>query len=144
MFQGICPIKDIKRPKVPFPCFFIDYGSKIPEIKGSPVSTRTHAINLLVESVTAPWILFFSPKVRIIEKNLPKLANDVDLIWSKGYYGNKEIDFGPLYYAVFVKKNKFPILDNELSESEAFLKLFNQLKGLKNREVFPPYWSVIE
>lgn len=142
MFTGVCLLKNEKPKKFSFPCLFIDYGSSIPRVKSSPILTRTHSLNLAVESVKTPWILFFKAGVEFLVKEFPVLEEKFDLIFSKGYYKNKKVDFNTLNYAFFIKTKKFPVLDNELSESEAFVKLFRQVKDLKSKEVKVPFWSI--
>lgn len=138
-FTGICPLKDQRIPRYKFQCLFTDWGSENPDTKRSPVPSRVHAVHLLLSKVRTPWVLLIHPDCDLIRN--PGLSENADVVISEGNSTSRAVENCPLYYAVFVRTCKFPIMDNELDDSVAFLNLFNDIKKVGSIMETTPFWS---
>ncbi len=139
ILTAICAIKDepIPRVNLGFPLFLTSYDSIQPLTKSSPIPTRTQAFHLLLSYVKTPWTFFFSPNTKLIPEKFPCLDNNYELLYNKGINGEPN---SSMHWAIFVKTNCFPILDNDLEEPVALAQFFQELKLLKFKEV-KSYWE---
>ena len=136
---AICALKNEEKPNpnIGFPLFLTSYDSIQPLTKSSPIPTRTQAFHLLLSHVKTHWVFFFSPNVNLVPERFPCLEYHYELFYSKGE--NSEPN-SVMHWAFFIRTNCFPILDNDLSESDALVQFFQELKLLKSKEV-KPYWK---